>query len=408
MLGVYASSVATYGAECLLCAPPQLKSERARESERSMLRSDGLRRVTTIGAALLVAALMAVLVLWEAKPAEATFPGTTNGKIVFDSPRDTGTGVTNPEGDSEIFTMNADGTGLTQLTSNAANDGNAAWAPIPNEDKIVFHSRRETATNPDPDGSGPQLPDFEIYVMDGDEPENTTTNVAVQLTNNTARDTNPTWSPDGARIAFTSDRGLGGNEDIYVMNAVDTNGDSNGENLVRLTKHAADDDNPDWSPNGTRIAFDSYRADEMAAEIFVMKPRPEGKRNRPVNLTRTNSGDDIEPSWSPEGTEIAFARSRASLFSDSEVGSLVYEIYTMRADGTNQFPQTENEEDSNAPVWSPDGSKIAFMRSVGGAGSNDFDIFVMSSGGSIPDNITDGTNFDADSFDSDPDWQALP
>ena len=373
-----------------------------------MTKTNYFRAITVLVAAA-VAVLMAVglLVLVGAKPAEAAFPGTNNGLIVFDSNRDVGPGVTNPEEDSEIFTIDPDDPDntLTQITSNTANDGVAEWAPIPNQQKIVFASRRETPTNPDPDGSGPLIPDFEIYVMDGDEPESAT-NVAVQLTNNTARDTNPTWSPDGKKIAFMSNRGLGGNEDIYVMNAVDTNGDSNGDNQIRLTKHAADDDQPDWSPDGTRIAFESYRVDDSFGEIFVMKPRPEGRKNRPVNLTKS-SGDDTDPSRSPDGTRIAFASSRGLDF-NSEVGQFS-EIYRMKADGTDQLPLTENQEESDNPGWSPDGSKIAFMRSVGGAGSSDYDIFVMGSGGSNPDNITDSpTLFDADSFDSDPDWQPLP
>ncbi len=342
------------------------------------------------------------LVVWGARPAEATFPGTTNGLIVFDS-RPEGTDVNNPEGDQEIYTMNANGTSLTQLTSNAANDGSAAWAPIPNQQKIVFVSNRATATNPDPDGPGNQLPDSEIYMMDGDEPESSATNSAVQLTNNTARDTNPTWSPDGKKIAFMSNRGLGGNEDIYVMNAVDTNGDSNGDNQIRLTKHAARDRQPAWSPNGTRIAFESYRVDEFNAEIFVMKPTPEGRRNRPVNLTK-NSADDIESSWSPDGTRIAFARAQGpdSGFA-GELGYAEPEIYTMKADGTDQVPLTENKELSYSPVWSPDGTKIAFSRTVDVATSSDRNIFVMSSTFSIPINLTNRSG-----FDTNPDWQALP
>jgi dipeptidyl aminopeptidase/acylaminoacyl peptidase len=358
-----------------------------------MWRSDGLRRVTAVAAV----ALLAVLVLGGARPAEATFPGTTNGKIVFDRAQTTGTGVNNPEGDSEIFTINDNGTGLFQITSNAANDSYAEWAPIPHQQKIEFASRRETPTNPIPPGQS--VPDFDIYVMDGDEPESVT-NPADQLTNNTARDTRPTWSPDGTGLAFMSNRGLGDNEDIYVMNAVDTNGDNNGENLKRLTKHAADEDYPAWSPNGTRIAFQSHRVDDSARKIFVIKPKPEGKRNRPVNLTRS-SGDDITPSWSPDGTVIAFASSRGLSF-DSEVGFFDPEIYLMALDGTNQIPLTENQAISDTPVWSPDGSKIAFVRSV--SPTDEFDIFVMGSDGSSPGNITNSSA----SSDFDPDWQPLP
>ena len=340
--------------------------------------------ITVTALAATLAALLVVQVSWEARPAGAAFPGN-NGLIVFDGSRTT---LDNPEGDSEIFTMNDNGSGLTQLTSNDQNDGNAAWAPVPDEEKIVFASRRETATNPIPPGE--TVPDFEIYVMDA-EPESAT-NVPVQLTNNTARDTNPTWSPGGTRIAFMSNRGLDDNEDIYVMNAVDNDNDGNGDNLKRLTKNAADDDYPTWSPNGAKIAFESDRKDSSVAEIFSMKPRPEGRKNRPRNLTR-NPGDDHDPNWSPDGTKIAFASNRDG---DDE-------IYRMRAaDGANQIPLTDSQASDSNPAWSPDGSKIAFVRSIDFA-TNDYDIFVMGSDGSNPGNVTESPD-----FDSDPDWQPLP
>ena len=69
----------------------------------------------------------------------------------------------------------------------------------------------------------------------------------------------PAWSPDGTRIAFSSERD--GNSDIYVMNP-------DGSNKVRLTEHAAIDTDPAWSPAGTRIAFTSNR--ESFPAIWVM------------------------------------------------------------------------------------------------------------------------------------------
>jgi hypothetical protein len=81
----------------------------------------------------------------------------------------------------------------------------------------------------------------------------------VRLTNNSARDESPAWSPDGLKIAFVSTRD--GNREIYVMNV-------DGTNQTRLTTNSAEDNHPDWSPDGTQIAFMSNR--DGHDQIYVM------------------------------------------------------------------------------------------------------------------------------------------
>ena len=102
--------------------------------------------------------------------------------------------------------------------------------------------------------------------------------------------------------------------------------------------------NPSWSPDGSQIAFDSDRDGNW--EIYVM----DADGSNPTNLTN-NAADDQRPAWSPDGSKIAFHSNRD--------GNLD-EIYVMDADGSNPIRLTNNTDNDHCPSWSPDGSKIAF------------------------------------------------
>ena len=140
-----------------------------------------------------------------------------------------------------------------------------------------------------------------------------------QLTTHFTDDSDPSWSPDGRRIAFTSDRDPGGDTDIYVI-------DADGSNLTRLITHRASDSKPAWSPDGRHIAFVSRRAGYP--NIFVMNADGSSQ----INLT-PDPGNKTDPAWSPDGSRIVFAWQRN--------GDL--DIYSMSAAGSNVTRLTDDE-----------------------------------------------------------------
>jgi len=184
----------------------------------------------------------------------------------------------------------------------------------------------------------------------------------------------PAWSPDGAKIAFVSQRDE--NYEIYVMNA-------DGSEKKRLTNDANDNGRFwgrfSWSPDGEKIAFESARYGDPNSEIYVMNTDGGG------NKTLTSNSDyDGGPSWSPDGKKIAFESHR-----DRNP-----EIYVMNADGTEQKRLTDLPSDDRCPSWSPDGRKIAFesyvRRKIAPESyvTGTCEIYVMNENGSEQKNLT--------------------
>lgn len=166
------------------------------------------------------------------------------------------------------------------------------------------------------------------------------------------------WSPDGTKILFSSTRydpsieqclpGFphehGCPTDIYVM-------DAEGSNVVRLTDDPASEYQPVWSPDGRRIAFARSLGDPQLSHPVIFTMAPDGTEVR--QISSADGGSDFWPSWSPDGTQVVFAAIRRENWG----------IWVVDADGSNenQIFGGVGTGYVNNPVWSPDGSLIAFV-----------------------------------------------
>jgi YD repeat-containing protein len=177
----------------------------------------------------------------------------------------------------------------------------------------------------------------QLYLMDTDGSNQ------IPLTSNSANDESPRWSPDNTRILFQSDRDnpSSGAAEIYVMN-------SDATAQTRLTNNIKDDSFPVWSPAGNKIAFQSARND-LYYQVYVMN----SDGSNQINLSNGTTNDGL-PSWSPDGTKIAFTSERDHPGTPS--------IYMMNADGSNQTRLTFSAAGirDEQPAWSPDGMKLVF------------------------------------------------
>lgn len=229
---------------------------------------------------------------------------------------------------------------------------------------LVWISRRSSAGGANPNAAR----------LDGDLYLQRQGGAVTRLTSDTSVDRHPTLSPDGRRVAFTSDRG--GSEDIWVLELV-------GGALRQLTDHPAADSWPTWSPDGKQLAFTSTR-DDPAGEIYTM-PAAGGESKRMT----VDPAADTEPAWSPDGQYLAFTTTRFNPFAQPPTpestpspepspelsqsppstikptvvskAALLSDVVTMPAAGGTVTLAVPTGLDSAQPAWAADSRRLAFV-----------------------------------------------
>jgi Tol biopolymer transport system component len=232
-----------------------------------------------------------------------------NGKIVF-------AGFTVPDNNYELYSMNPDGTGLIRLTTTPDGEGVPVWSQ--DGSKIAYTS-----------GAGRG-----IWTMNADGSN--------QVLINNILSTAVSWAPDG-RIIY-------GNGDIFAMNA-------DGSGLTNLTNDPSVSRSVwDLSADGTKVLF-------SAGDGSLYSSSLDGTNQ--MLIATTGPGNIIWPKWSPDGSRIVFESTRDTAPSDFP-GNVSTHIYVMNADGSNQInisgPNSGVNQFDHSPAWAPDGTKIVFTR----------------------------------------------
>ena len=327
--------------------------------ERVRVRARRIRALTATAATVLAVATVAGAAIGIAAlggsrtraprpaPAQSGFPivPRANGRIAYT--------VSGAEG-LELHTMDPNGDHDEVVP--APGDGDpwhVAWSPDGSRIALTIFPRSQG--------------DRSIWVMNADG----TDAQQVAAAENVSA---PSWSPDGTEIVYTA--ATGRETEIHRVAA-------DGSRDTTIHGEAAEGTfaifSAALSPDGLQIVFD--RGTDSGYDIFVMDA--DGSDARRV----TTTGDDYDPSWSPDGTSIAFTREE--IVESDGVKRATSDIFIMDADGSGVTRLTDGGDKSTylSPVWAPDGTKIAFVAGVtGGPGP----LIVMNADGSDSKELVHG------------------
>ena len=255
-------------------------------------------------------------------PIPTATPKPPSGKLVFHSDRGGNLDIWLAEGD--------DLSNFQQLTTDEQIDVEPHWSP--DGSQILFVSGRGTGGIHD------------LFLMDADG-----SNQKRLLSWPDSYEWGATWSPDGKYIAFTTTRDF--NYEIYVMTV------DGSDEPINLTQNPALDTYPNWSSDGRWLVFVSDRGGnwdiwkmDVAACLAARQAGASDPACQGENLTADNTDDDLYPRWSPDGSRIAF-ESRRNANRD---------IYIMDADGGNLSQITTDKNYQTYPIWAMDGQAIIY------------------------------------------------
>jgi TolB protein len=216
----------------------------------------------------------------------------------------------------ELWVMNTDGTGASEVTSFEA--ASPSWSP--DGTRLTF------------DGNG--CCNRQIYVVNADGTG------LINLTQDGADNIDPDWSPDGTKIAYS-------NTSLWVIAA-------DGSSRQSLIGGTAGAGSPKWSPDGTKLAYAAVV--NGASQIFVVNADGSGVRQ----LTSDPANPSMHPSWSPDGSTIIVDRC-VNGGSPAPWCPTQTDIFAMNADGTNARNLTNTPSSNEAYArFTPDGAKVGF------------------------------------------------